>query len=39
MTLDEFIRYVMIPALGAAAFYALVVTLREEWREWKERGW
>lgn len=36
MTLDEFIRWVCIPAIGTAALFALVVTLREEWRDWKD---
>lgn len=39
MTWDEFIRYILLPALGSAALFALVVTLRQTYREWKEGLW
>lgn len=37
MTADIWVRYVLMPALGSAAFVALVISLRQEWRWWRQQ--
>lgn len=39
MTADEFIRFVLFPALGAAALFAIIVTVREEWKAFRRGEW
>lgn len=39
MTWDEWLRFVVLPGLGAAALFALIVTLRQEWRDWRDGSW
>lgn len=39
MTLDEFVRFIVLPALGTAALIAIIVTLRQEWRDWVDGEW
>lgn len=39
MSADEFIRFCLLPALGAAALFGIVVTLRQEWRAWRDGEW
>lgn len=39
VTADFYIRYVLLPALGAAAVVALVITLREQWKAYKAGEW
>lgn len=39
MTWDEFLRWIFLPAMGAAALTALIWTLVVEYREWRDGEW
>lgn len=39
MTFDVWFRYVIMPAMGAGALVALILTIREAWQDWRNGEW
>lgn len=39
MTFDELFRFVLLPAIGAGALAALIITVWVEYRDWRNGEW